>query len=326
VTAVSALLWPASRFFQMSIPWATLWYMGTALITGASSGIGLEFAWQLATARNDLVLVARNRERLEQVAAAIRAAAGVKVEVLPADLANPADVARVAERLRVAKPQMPSNPAEVGLAPGQTQGPVGLLVNNAGFGTGQALLGGDIEAEIQAINVMVTAVMVLSQAAAEQMVARGRGAIINVGSIAALTAGGTYAAAKAWVRTFTESLATELAGTGVTATVVAPGLTRTEFHERSGIDAEFPGFAWLNPAQVVAESLADVRRGAVHSTPSRRYKAAAAVLRAAPRGAIRAMGSTGLRRKPSSDDAITGDDAEADLLAAPETETTPESH
>jgi short-subunit dehydrogenase len=144
---------------------------------------------------------------------------------------------------------------------------------------------------------MVTAVMVLSHAAVGQMVDRGRGAIVNVGSIAALTAGGTYAAAKAWVRTFTDGLAVELAGTGVTATVIAPGLTRTEFHERGNLETTgLPSAAWLDPAKVVSQALADVRRGVVHSTPTRRYKAAAAVLRAAPRGAVRAMGATGLRR------------------------------
>jgi len=280
--------------------------MGTALITGASSGIGLEFAWQLATARNDLVLVARDAARLNKVADAIRAAAGVKVEVLPADLNNPDDLARVADRLRIALPIAPVDPVAVGLAPGQTQDPVGILVNNAGFGTAQPLLGGDTEAEIRAINVMITAVMVLSQAAAEQMVARGRGAIVNVGSIAALTAMGTYSAAKAWVRTFTEGLAVELAGTGVTATVIAPGLTRTEFHQRGGIDTEsLPDIAWLDAHQVVSEGLADVRRGAVHSIPSHRYKAAAAVLRAAPRGTVRAIGNTGMRRKPLPDAAAS---------------------
>ena len=271
--------------------------MSTALITGASSGIGLEFAWQLATARHDLVLVARNAERLEAVAGAIRAVAGVKVEVLVADLSAPEDVARVAHRLAIAEPTVPTDPLGIGIHPGQTQDPVGLLVNNAGFGTGQALVGGDLAAEVRAIDVMVTAVMVLSKAAAEQMVSRGRGAIVNIGSIAALTAGGTYAAAKAWVRTFTEGLAAELRGTGVTATVVAPGLTRTEFHERGEIDTTMlPGVAWLEPSRVVDETLAAVRRGAVHTTPSRRYKAAAAILRAAPRGMVRAMGSTGLRK------------------------------
>jgi short-subunit dehydrogenase len=252
--------------------------MATALITGASAGLGVEFAWQLATARHDLILVARDVERLEVVARQIRAAAGVRVEVLAADLANPADLERVAERVR---------------ADGtDRRRPVGLLVNNAGFGIHQPFVGGDLDRELAAVDVMVKAVLVLSHAAVEQMTARGRGAILNVASIAALTTGGTYSAAKAWVRTFTEGLAAELAGTGVTATALCPGLTHTEFHQRAGMDTgEFPQVAWLHADRVVRVALADVRRGAVISTPSLRYRMVAGALRVMPRGWVRAASS-----------------------------------
>src|SRR5690606_40084718 len=130
------------------------------------------------------------------------AAAGVRAEVLVADLADRADVDRVAERLR------------------DHERPVGLLVNNAGHGIGQRFVGGDLAGQEQALDVMVRAVMVLSHPAAGAMVERGRGAILSVSSVAALTAMGPYAAHKAWVRTFTEGLAVELDGTGVTATVL----------------------------------------------------------------------------------------------------------
>jgi len=225
--------------------------MATALITGASAGLGLEFAWQLATARHDLVLVARDEARLEEVAGQVRAAAGVRVQVRP----------------------------------------VGLLVNNAGFATQQHFVDGDLDVELRALDVMVRAVLVLSHAAAGQMTERGRGAILNVASVAALTAGGTYAAAKAWVRSFTEGLAVELHGTGVTATVLCPGFTHTEFHDRAGIDKSvLPDLAWLDADRVVATALADVRRGVVISTPSVRYRVASAALRAMPRSAVRAIG------------------------------------
>ncbi|MDF2805326.1 MAG: short-chain dehydrogenase [Cellulosimicrobium sp.] len=251
--------------------------MATALITGASAGLGLEFAWQLATARHDLVLVARDEARLEGIAGQIRAAAGVRVEVLPADLSVADDVARVAERL-----------ATTG---GPDERPVGLLVNNAGFATQQHFVDGDLDVELRALDVMVRAVLVLSHAAAGQMTERGRGAILNVASVAALTAGGTYAAAKAWVRSFTEGLAVELHGTGVTATVLCPGFTHTEFHDRAGIDKSvLPDLAWLDADRVVATALADVRRGVVISTPSVRYRVASAALRAMPRSAVRAIG------------------------------------
>lgn len=252
--------------------------MATALITGASAGLGLEFAWQLATARHDLVLVARDEERLERVAAQIRAAAGVRVQVLPADLSVPDDVARVAERLAVVEED------EAG------RRPVGLLVNNAGYAVHQRFVGGDVDAEVKALDVMVRAVLVLSHAAAGQMTERGRGAILNVASVAALTASGTYSAAKAWVRTFTEGLAVELRGTGVTATALCPGLTHTEFHERAGIDyTQLPDVAWLNADRVVTAALADVRRGVVISTPSLRYRLASGLLKVAPRAAVRAF-------------------------------------
>ena len=140
------------------------------------------------------------------------------------------------------------------------------------------------------MDVMVRAVLVLSHAAAGQMVARGRGAILNVSSVASLLAGGPYSAHKAWVRTFTEGLAEQLRTTGVTATVVCPGLVRTEFHDRAGMDFDsLPGAAWLRADRVAAQALAAVRRGVVISTPSKRYTAASAVLRALPRGAVRAI-------------------------------------
>lgn len=244
--------------------------MGTALVTGASSGLGLEFAWQLATAHHNLVLVARNTERLEELAAQLRAVAAVRVEVLPADLSDRTDVERVADRLR------------------QEERPVGLLVNNAGYAIHKRFSTGDIADEETALDVMVRAVMVLSRAAIDPMRSRGRGAILNVSSVAALTASGTYSASKAWVRSFTEGLAVELAGTGVTATALCPGLTHTEFHERAGFTELGPSIAWLNADRVVSKALADVRRGAVLSTPSARYWLASEALRLLPRSLVRA--------------------------------------
>lgn len=247
--------------------------MGTALITGASAGLGLEFAWQLATAKHDVVLVARDEVRLTRLAGQLEAAAGIRAEVLVADLSVRSDVERVAERLR------------------SDERPVGLLVNNAGVGLNQRFIGGDLAREEAALEVMVSAVLVLSHAAAGAMVARGRGAILNVASVAALLAGGTYSAHKAWVRSFTEGLAVELDGTGVTATVLCPGFVHTEFHARGDIDVSaYPEIAWLNAEDVVAKGLADVRRGVVISTPSVRYRAASAAVRMSPRFAIRRLG------------------------------------
>jgi len=263
------------------------------MITGASAGLGLEFAWQLATARHDVILVARDAARLERLALQLRAAAGIQVEVLPADLSVPEEVARVAKRLQ------------------DRSRPVGLLVNNAGFGLGGKFIGSDLDEQLRALDVMVRAVLVLSHAALEPMVERERGAILNVSSIAALTAGGTYSAHKAWVRTFTEGLAVELSGTGVTATALCPGLVHTEFHERAGLEySELPELAWLNADQVVAAALADVRRGVVISTPSLRYAVASGLARILPRKVIRAV-SGGLAQRDATEEQAMSADADA---------------
>ena len=249
--------------------------MGTALITGASAGLGLEFAWQLATARHNLVLVARDATRLEEHAGRLRAAAGVDVEVLQADLADRVQLDRVAERL------------------GADRRPIGLLVNNAGFGASSSFTETPLAESERALDVMIRAVMVLSRAAADHMAPRGHGAILNVSSIAGYMASGVYSATKAWVTTFSESLATELSGTGVTVTALLPGLTRTEFHSRAGIDtSRHPDFAWLSAAEVVSCALSDVRRGAVLSTPSCGYSLAIGLARLAPRWLIRSISQT----------------------------------
>lgn len=297
--------------------------MGTALITGATAGIGLELAWQLAQAHHDLVLVARDRARLETVAEELRQFAGVGVQILPADLSEPGDLARVAERARVSQPDAdppiavapaasPTGPATAAgpavpaTAAGPAASPTGppsdhlhttaevetrpidLLVNNAGFAVGQDFVSGSIEQERRALAVMVGAVMELTHAAVPGMVARGHGAVLNVASVTALTAMGTYAAHKAWVRTFTEGLASELRGTGVTATVLNPGLTHTEFHARAAMDeSAWPAFVWLQADDVARQALDAVRRGQVICTPSLRYQIANAALRASPRWLVR---------------------------------------
>ena len=231
--------------------------MGTALVTGATSGLGLEFAWQLAQARHDLVLVARTPERLRQVAEEMRQFAGVQVEVLQADLSQRDELETVAERLR------------------EPSKPVGLLVNNAGFGLGQPFVGGDLAREEQALDAMVR---------------RGRGAILNVSSVAAHNVVGTYSAHKAWVLRFTEGLAVELAGTGVTATALCPGLVHTGFHAAAGIDeTQWKDLLWLDAERVVSDGLTAVRRGQVICTPSLRYRSANAILRLAPRWLVRRM-------------------------------------
>lgn len=245
---------------------------GRALITGGSSGIGFAFAHALAARGCDLVLVARDRERLVTTADQLRWRYGVQVEMLPADLADREQLAAVADRL--------SDPDE----------PVEILINNAGRGVHSRLVTDDTTEHEQAIELMIRAVLVLGAAAATAMSKRGHGVIVNMSSVAGLITMGGYSAIKSWVRTYSDGLSVELAGTGVQVTALLPGWVRTEFHHRAGIRVgSIPSFLWLEADRVVAECLADVEKGRTRSVPSKRYKVLAALAEHAPRPAVRAV-------------------------------------
>ncbi|MBM6404439.1 SDR family oxidoreductase [Phycicoccus sp. CSK15P-2] len=244
--------------------------MSTALVTGASAGIGRALATRLAHDGRDLVLVARDRARLERLADGLRRERGVEVEVLVADLADRAQTEEVCRRL--ADPDRP----------------VDLLVNNAGFGLRRPFLENDVREEEAALDVMVRAVLLTSHAAGRAMRARGRGAILNVSSVAGFMASGTYSAEKSFVTVFSESLAGQLRGTGVTVTAVCPGFTRTEFHERARMRRPgVPDWVWSDADELARQALADVAAGKVVSVPGPHWKAAAFGLRALPRPLVR---------------------------------------
>lgn len=258
--------------------------MGRALITGASTGLGKEFAEQLAGRGHDLVLVARSRETLQAVADDLTARRGVQVEVLVADLTDRAQLGRVADRV-----------ADAG-------SPVDLLVNNAGFGSRRGFVRNDLEEEERAVDLMVRAVMVLSHAAGGAMRARGRGAILNVSSVAGFVVMGHYSAIKSYVTVLSEALATELAPHGVTVTVVCPGFTHTEFHDRAEMNMSMlPDALWLEAPDVVRQALDDVARGRVVSVPSATYKGVVGTLRVVPRALSRKVtGELAERRRGRS--------------------------
>lgn len=242
----------------------------TALVTGATAGLGRELAEQLAAKGCGLVLVARTAGRLEEAAAEIRARHGVPVEVLVADLGDREDLGRVADRV------------------GSAERPVHVLVNNAGFGLGTPFVATDLADEERLLDVLVRAPLVLSHTAARAMVGRGSGRIVNVSSVAGFMASGSYAAAKSYLTVLTESLAGQLVGTGVTSTVACPGYVRTEFHERAGIDkGARSGPFWLDASRVVGEVLDDAAAGKVVSVPSRRYALVVQALRHLPRRVLR---------------------------------------
>lgn len=253
--------------------------MTTALITGGTAGIGNAFAAELARSGYGLVLVARDAARLDAVAAEMRDLGAPHAEPLPADLSTREGRAAVEARLR------------------DSGRPIDLLVNNAGFGLGRSFSKSDIEDEEILLDVHVRATMRLTHAALPGMIERKRGAVINVASMAAFAPRGTYSAAKAWVVSFSESLAADMRGTGVRCMALCPGFTHTEFHQRGKLETgDIPAWMWLSADEVVKTALRDLARGVPISIPGTQYKALAAASRYVPRS-IKTRFSRGMSKR-----------------------------
>jgi short-subunit dehydrogenase len=244
----------------------------TALITGATSGIGAAFLRRLAADSYDVVAVGRDVARLETAAADITAAHGVGVEVLPADLSTHDGREAVAERLC------------------DDARPVDLLVNNAGLSLNTPFLRSTPARETELLSVNIHAVMRLTLAALPGMVARRRGGIVNVSSVAGFGAampGSTYPASKAWVTNFSQSVALSVVPFGVQVMALCPGYVRTEFHQRAGIDmSKTPDWLWLDADELVIHAIRDLRHGKLVSVPDWKYKVAAFGLRHLPRSLL----------------------------------------
>ncbi|MBM3266281.1 MAG: SDR family oxidoreductase [Candidatus Sericytochromatia bacterium] len=247
---------------------------GTALVTGASAGIGEVFARGLARRNWDVVLVARRLDRLEAIAAALAETYQVRAEAIQADLADPAAVDQIAKRL-----------AELDLR-------VDYLVNNAGFGISGAFATTEYQRIESMLRVNVDAVTRLTHSFLPGMLERRRGHILNVASMGGFQPVpyfSAYAATKAFVLSFTEGLSEELAGTGVTATVLCPGATSTEFNSVAGVDGEMFKFAYQTPEEVVDTALVAVERGEVTVIPGALNALQYASSRLAPRGLTRKL-------------------------------------
>jgi short-subunit dehydrogenase len=251
--------------------------MATALITGPTAGIGRAFADKLAERKHDLVLVARDADRLRKVADEVQARYGVKCEVLPADLTDPEQLATVEARLAAG---------------------VDVLVNNAGFGMVKRFWDNTIEDEERQLDLLVRVVLRLTHAAVGPMLERKAGAIVNVSSVAGFLQRGSYSAHKAWVTNFSEGLAIDLRSRGVKVMALCPGFVHTEFHQRMGLDkGRVPSFMWLEARELVDEAWADLDKGKAVSIPSKRYKAVVGVARYTPRAVLSRISTIGLNRR-----------------------------
>lgn len=236
----------------------------TALVTGASSGLGAEFARQLAARGADVILVARDRAALAAMADGIRSTCGSNVEVLAADLLDADDLRAVEARVAAG---------------------VDLLVNNAGFGLDLSFEANDIADEVRHLRLHVEVAMRLTHAALPAMLARGEGRIVNVASVAGFVPRGTYGAVKGWLISFSRWANVAYAPRGVTVTAVCPGFVHTNFHERLGLppgQEGVPPGMWLDAEPVVREGLRDAARGRAVSIPSWRYKLLVAASRVLP--------------------------------------------
>ena len=253
--------------------------MAIALITGASSGIGLAYAKLLAREGFDLVLVARDLPRLNKLAKELNKAHKIKVQTIKADLTKPAQLVKVERRLA------------------NKINPIAVLINNAGFGLKQSFIDSDLKREQELLDVLVTAPMRLSHAVLPAMVKRNKGVIVNVSSVASFIAGGTYSAAKSYLTVFTEYLHTELRDTNIKVSALCPGFTKTEFHARGKMKmGGLPNYMWTDVNDVVKKSWKYAKAGKVICIPGWQYMLLSTIARIAPRPIVRKAGIN-VRRK-----------------------------
>lgn len=231
----------------------------SALITGASSGIGAEFARQLAPQGYDLVLVARRKERLDELASELNQAYDIYVDVLPADLTEESQIQAVETHI-------------------QENEPLDLLVNNAGFGMHGKFADIDISKHLTMLQIHDIACVRLTRAVLPGMLNRKKGGIINVSSISGLIPLGniTYGTTKAFQVIFSEALQMELSGTGIRIQALCPGYTYTEFHDKQDLSgfqrSRLPNFLWTSAEEVVSVSLKGLEKGKVVVVPGTIYR------------------------------------------------------
>ena len=242
-----------------------------ALVTGATAGIGESFTRLLASKGYNIALVARDEVRLHERAAGLREKYGIQTFVLPADLATKSGVKSVEKYIQSYE--------------------IEVLINNAGFGINKAFTASNLGDEQDLLNVLVRTPMRLMHVILPGMKERKSGTIINVSSVAGFIAGGTYSAAKSYLTVLSESLNTELKGTGVIVSALCPGFTRTEFHQRGRMKMKgLPSYMWLNADKLVAQSWKDAQAHQPVSVPGWQYKLLVVIISIAPRSFVRQIG------------------------------------
>ena len=249
-----------------------------ALITGASSGIGWHFADLLAREGYDLVITARDTQRLNHLAGEFHQKYNRNIEVISADLTTDQGISLIENRIK--------------------DGDIDVLINNAGYGLNQGFTKSDVIDEIAVLKILCEAPMRLAHASLPSMLAKNSGIIINVSSVAAWITGGHYSAMKSYLMVLSESLHTELAETDLKVCSLAPGFTHTEFHQRGKMKMDsLPNFMWLNADNVVITAWEDAKAGKAISIPGRQYRFLYLLLRFAPRGLVRKGGFSFRRRQ-----------------------------
>ena len=249
-----------------------------ALVTGASSGIGWHFADLLAREGYDLVITARDTDRLNHLANEFTQKYGKHVEVISADLTTEHGINLIESRLK--------------------NSDIDVLINNAGYGLNKPFTASEVADEIQVLRILCEAPMRLAHAVLPAMIARNSGIIINVSSVAAWITGGHYSAMKSYLMVLSESLHTELSDTAIKVTSLAPGFTHTEFHQRGGMKMDgMPKFMWLDADAVVKTAWDDAKAGKAISIPGRQYGLIYLLARYLPRTLIRKYGYSVRRRQ-----------------------------
>jgi hypothetical protein len=242
-----------------------------ALVTGATSGIGESFTRLLAANNYNIILVARDLERMAERAQALQSKFGVKTQILQADLATEMGCQLVEDFL--------------------SRNEIDVLINNAGFGINKSFTVSDLDVEQEMLNILVRTPMRLTHCVLPSMKARDKGIIINVSSVAGWIAGGTYSASKSYLTVLSESLNTELAATKIRVSALCPGFTRTEFHQRGRMSMKgLPAFMWLDADKLVAKSWSDALAGKAVSVPGWQYRVLTLILHVVPRPLVRKVG------------------------------------